>query len=94
MHDVAVLHHIVFSFHSHLAGFAYGGFRAVTDVIIVFDDFRADKAFFKVRVDDAGTLRGFPSLAEGPGFHFHLSGRDERLQVQQMVDGFDEPVAS
>ncbi len=43
-------------------------------------------------MDDAGALRGFPSLVEGPCLHFHLAGGDEGLQVEQVVGLLDEAV--
>ena len=45
-------------------------------------------------MDYAGALRGFPSLAESPRLHLHLARRDERLQVQQVVNRLDEAVAA
>ena len=94
MHDVSVLHHVVLTFHTHLAGFADGGFRTVLDVVLILDDLRADEALLEVRVDDAGTLWCLPSAAERPGLHFHLARRDEGLQREQVVDGLDEAIAT
>ena len=50
MHDIAVLNDIFFSLDTHLSGFFYSRFRTVGNIILIFDDFGADKAFFKVPV--------------------------------------------
>ena len=93
-HDVAVLHHVVLAFDAELAGLAHGGFGAVLDVVVVLDDLGADEALLEVGVDDAGTLRSLPAFVVGPGLDFHLAGGDERLEVEQAVDGLDEAVAA
>lgn len=67
MHDIAVLNDIFFSLDTHLSGFFYSRFRTVGNIILIFDDFGADKAFFEVGMDHTGTLRGFPSFMESPG---------------------------
>ena len=59
VHDVAVLHNVFFALYAHFAGFFNGGFGAESNVVVIFDDLGADKAFFKVGVDNAGALRGF-----------------------------------
>ena len=91
MHDVAVFHHVFLAFHVELSGLTYGSLRAVTDKVVVLDDLRADKSLFEIRVDDTGTLRSLPSLVERPGTHLHLSGREVRLQVQQLVGRTYQP---
>ena len=60
MHDIAVLNDIFFSLDTHLSGFFYSRFRTVGNIILIFDDFGADKAFFEVGMDHTGTLRGYP----------------------------------
>ena len=57
MHDIAVLNDIFFSLDTHLSGFFYSRFRTVGNIILIFDDFGADKAFFKVGMDHTGALR-------------------------------------
>ena len=94
MHDVPVLHHVVLTLHGQFTRFAYGGFATIFYIVVVLDDFRTDETFLEVRMDDAGALRSLPALAVGPCLDFHLSGGDECLQVQELVDGFDEAVAS
>ena len=51
MHDIAVLNDIFFSLDTHLSGFFYSRFRTVGNIILIFDDFGADKAFFEIRRD-------------------------------------------
>lgn len=64
VHDVSVLHYIFLAFHTQFSGFAHGGFTAVFDVVFVLDDFRADKTFLKVGVDNAGRIAGLSSLCD------------------------------
>ena len=45
-------------------------------------------------MDNTGALRGFPAFAIGPCFYFHFAGGDERFEVQQAVDGFNQSVAA
>ena len=79
MHDIAVLNDIFFSLDTHLSGFFYSRFRTVGNIILIFDDFGADKAFFKVGMDHTGALRGFPSFMESPGTTFVGTGGQECL---------------
>ena len=73
MYDVAVLHHVFFTFDGYLAGFAASGFRAVVNVVVVFDDFGANKSAFKIRMDCACGLRGFGAFDERPRSVFVLA---------------------
>ena len=92
MHDVSILHDIVFSLDAHLSGFLYSGFRTILDVVVVFDDFCAYESFFEVGVNDSGALWCLPSLVVGPCFHLHRSCGDEGFQVEQRVGFLDEAV--
>ena len=75
MHDVAILHNIFFSLNTHLTGFFHGLFAAKTDKVIVLDDLGTDKPFFKIGVDDTGTLRCFASAEECPSPYLIAPGR-------------------
>jgi hypothetical protein len=44
VHDVAVLHHIVFALDGQFAGFADSGLGAILQVVGILDDLGADKA--------------------------------------------------
>ena len=57
VHDVAVLHDVLFAFDREFAGVADSRLSAESHIVIILDDFGADKAFFEVGVDDAGTFR-------------------------------------
>lgn len=59
MHNVTVLDNVFFAFYGEFAGFFYSCFASKVYVVVVFDDFCSDKAFFKVGVDYSGTLRCF-----------------------------------
>ena len=67
-------------------------FRTILNIVFVFDDFGTDKAFFKVGMDDSGTLGSFPAFAVSPCFYFHFSGCDECFQIQQFVSCFNQTV--
>lgn len=62
VHDVSILHYVFFAFHAQLSGFAYGGLAAILDEVFVLDNFGADESFFKVGVDNSGTLRSLPAF--------------------------------
>ena len=85
MHDVAILHHIFFSFHTEFSGFLDSRFGAVLDIIIVFDYFRADKSLLEIGMDDACALRSFPSFLVSPCTYFLYTGCEVSFEVQQLV---------
>ena len=90
MHDITILDDIFFSFDTHLSCFFYCRFRTIGDIILIFDDFGTDKAFFEVGMDHTGALRGLPAFMERPGAAFIGTGCQECLQVQELVSGFDQ----
>ena len=63
MHDIAVLNDIFFSLDTHLSGFFYSRFRTVGNIILIFDDFGADKAFFEVGMDHIRHIAGLSILS-------------------------------
>src|SRR6185312_17464636 len=67
MHHVAVFHDVVFPFDTESAGVPRCCFRSVLDIVFIGDDLRFDKPFFEIGVDDACSLRGSPSVMDGPG---------------------------
>ena len=76
------------------SGIAHGGFRTIFNIVIIFDDFCADKALFKISVDHAGALRCFPALAVSPRLHLHFAGGDEGFEFEHLVGSLDEAVAA
>lgn len=78
---VAVLHHIVLAFHANLTFFAGSCYTAVCHEVVVVDDFGADKATFKVRVNLAGGLRCRGALGNRPSAAFIRTGGQEGLQT-------------
>ena len=85
MHDIAVLNDIFFSLDTHLSGFFYSRFRTVGNIILIFDDFGADKAFFEVGMDHTGTLRSFPTFLVSPGTHFLYAGSEVSFEIKQFI---------
>ena len=59
VHDIAVLDHVVLSLDSHLSGFADSALASEGHVVVILYNLRTDKAFLKIRMDYAGTLRSF-----------------------------------
>ena len=92
VHDISILYDIFLAFHAHLAGFFHGGFRAVVDIVVVFDYFGTDESLLEVGMDHTGTLRGFPAFQERPGTAFVGTGGQEGLLVQQALVRFDKVV--
>ena len=75
---------------THLTGFFPGLFAAKTDKVIVLDDLGTDKPFFKIGVDDTGTLRCFASAEECPSPYLIAPGRKVGLKIQQVISSFDQ----
>ena len=67
---VAILNHIFFAFKAPFSGIFCTGFAVISDEIIIGNNFRADKAFGEVSVDDASCFRGFSADSNGPGAYF------------------------
>ena len=92
VHNVSILHHIVFALDTQFSGLAHGSFRTVSKVIFIFNHFGSDESFLKVGVDNACTLRSLPASMVSPGLDFHLAGGDKRLEVEQRIGLFDESI--
>jgi len=69
-----------------------GSLAAEAHIVVVFYHFGAYKAILEVGMDYTGTLRSLPAFAVCPGFHLHLSGRNECFQIEQRVCFFDQSV--
>ena len=85
MHDVAVLHHIVFAFDMYFSGIAACGFRPERYVVVHFDNFGFDKSFFKIAVDYSGALRSERTFSICPCSRFLGSRGEEGFEVEQFV---------
>ena len=94
MHDVAILHQILLTFHTQLASLAHSSLAAILDVVVVLDDLGTDESLLEVGMDHTGTLWSLPALAVSPCLHLHRTSGDECLKVEQRIDGLDEAVAS
>ena len=92
MHDVSVLHDIVFSFGGQFTGSAAGSFASKLDEIGVFDHFGTNETTLKIGVNDSGTLRCFGSGFERPCAYFVTTCGEEGTEVEQGISGFDETV--
>ena len=57
MHDVAILHHIIFSFHIHFASVLAGSFRSQRNIILKLNYFSADESFLEISMNNASALR-------------------------------------
>ena len=66
MHDVAILHDVLFAFQTHFPGFLCAFFAFVLYVVVVGDDFGSNEAAFKVGVDHASSLWGSCAFFNGP----------------------------
>ena len=53
MQNVAVLHFVFLAFKAHFASFLATRLAVEFDEVVISDSFRANEAFFKIRVDDA-----------------------------------------
>ena len=85
--DIAVFEFIVFAFESVFAGLAGSGGTARGDEVFVADNLGFDEAFFKIGVDDAGALRGFHAVAEGPGPDFLFACGKVGGEPEEVVGG-------
>ena len=85
MNHIAVLHNIFLALGAHFARFFGFGFAAQRDKVVVGDDLGADKAAFKVGVDNAGGLRRGVALVDGPRAHFFYASGKVSLQAEQIV---------
>ena len=92
MHNITILNDVILAFDTHFTGFADGGFGTILNIVVVLDDLGADETLFEVGVDDTGTLRGLPACIISSGLHFHLSGGDEGLQIQQRIGFLNQAV--
>ena len=90
--DVSVLHPVLFSFQTDLSMFFQCGFGMILHEILIAVDFRPDKSFFKIGMNDSRALRCLHSLAERPGPAFRLTDSEEGSQTKQMIGSLNDLV--
>jgi hypothetical protein len=74
VHNIAIGNNIRFAFNTQLAVFFAGSFRSKLHKVIVLDYLGADKAFFKVGMDNTCSLRSCKALRNGPCANFLYTG--------------------
>ena len=91
-HHVAVLNDVILALSAHLAGLFGAAFAIVRDIVFKGDRLSADKAFFKVAMDDPGSLRRGPARPDGPGARLFRAGGEIGLQAKQRLARMDQAV--
>ena len=92
VHDVAILHEVFLAFGTHKTCFLGGVPAAVLEEVGVAQSFGADKASFKVRVDDTCALRCLETSVERPGAAFLFASGEECAQSEDFVTLTDHGV--
>ena len=82
LHHVAVDHNVFLAFLADLASGAGFSHRACCVEVFEGDDFGLDEAFFKVGVNDTGSLRGGGALTDGPRSGFLRASGQVGLQAE------------
>ena len=72
---------VILAFQTDLARFLELGFRLVFHDVLIGVDFRLDETFFKISMDDAGTLRRSITGLESPTTALIFTYRKESLQT-------------
>ena len=88
--DVAVGEHVFLALKAVFPGIARGGDTAEAREVIVGNDFGFDEALFKIGVDDACGLGGFPALLDGPCANLFFARGKIGHQAEEAVGAFDE----
>jgi hypothetical protein len=89
---VAVFHDVFLALGAHFSGFFGALFTLVLNEIVKRDGLRADKAAFKVGMDDASGLRCGIAFVNRPCADlFHASG-EVGLQAEQIVACADQTI--
>src|SRR5699024_12537736 len=82
LHHLAVDHNVFLAFLADLASGAGFSHRACCVEVFEGDDFGLDEAFFKVGVNDTGSLRGGGALTDGPRAGFLRASGQVGLQAE------------
>src|SRR3712207_4526139 len=94
VHDVSVLHDILFALDAHLAGLLDGSLGAQSDVVFVLDNLGTDESLLKVGVYDAGTLRSLAATHERPCPAFVCPCGEVGLEVEELISSTDQTIDS
>src|SRR6185312_6334302 len=84
LHHVAVLHDVVLALDASLALGAGLGDRTGLDEVVEADHLGLDEALLEVGVDDAGRLRGLPTLVDRPRARLLRARREVGLQAERV----------
>ena len=79
VHHVAIMHDVFFPFDAHFACVFRALFAFAFDEIIEGDDFGANKAAFKVVVDDGGGFGGGVTFVDGSRADFFYASGEVSL---------------
>src|SRR5579862_6645799 len=85
VHDVAVLHDVVFAFEAEGAFGAGVGFGASFEKLVPANGFGADEMFFEIGVDRPGSFLRTGIGGDLPGAAFVFSGGEKRDDAEQAV---------
>ena len=81
VHNITILHDVVFALKSHLASLFSSIFAAMCDVVLVAYHFSSDKAPLKVVVDDACCFWRFPAICDRPSPYFYDASCEIAYQI-------------
>ncbi len=90
MHDVAILHDVVFSLDRQLACCLDRRLRAKLEEIVALHDLCANESTLEVGVDLAGSLGRPGASVDGPGMNLRLSNGEKRDEIQRAIPGADD----
>ena len=85
MHDIAVLNNIFFALEAKFAFLPRALLAAILHKIVIRDDLRADKSFFKIGMNFTGRLGRRGVFLDCPSAVFGLADRKEGDQRQKFM---------
>ncbi len=88
--NISILDDVILALLFVLSGGLYGRLGAVFNEIGVRIDLGADESIVKVGVNDARSVRGFRSLADGPTSHFIRPTREKVDELKTRISRFDD----
>src|SRR5690349_2867350 len=90
MHDVAICNNISLTFYTQFTSLLTSRFRTVLYEVFIFDNFRTDKSFLKITVNNTCSLWRCESKCDGPCSYFLHSGSEIGSQIKQAVSSADQ----